>query len=123
MLRQNIGKDGHMTGRKPRGTYGGRNEVRRIAKQIAVEIEDVWPGSHVTVDLDTVDDEDAYLWITPADSTFSEKVAFTALELVNSLGAQHGFWMVPRVLNDNAAVDPTHRLRIRTQTEQKATTT
>ena len=108
-----------MSGRKPRGTYGDRNEIRRIAQQIADEIADVWPGSQVSVDLDTVDDEDAYLWITPADPAFSQKVAFTALELVNSLAARCGFWLVPRVLNDRAAANPTHRLRIRAQAEQK----
>jgi hypothetical protein len=50
-------------------------------------------------------------------------VAFTALEFVNSLGARYGFWMVPRVLNDNAVSDSTHRLRIRAQAGQKATST
>ena len=108
-----------MIRRKPRGTFRERSEARRIAQQIAREIEGVWPGSHVTVDVDTVEDEDAYLWITPSDPSFSEKVALTALELVNSLGVRHGFWMVPRILNDNATVKGTHRLRIRTRTDQK----
>lgn len=101
-----------MTRKRPRGTYGGRNEVRQIAQRIAGELTSTWPGSRVTVDLDRVDEEDAYLWIAPADPTSSEKMAFMALELVNSLAARHGFWIVPRILNGDAAWDATPRLRV-----------
>ncbi len=101
-----------MTQTRPRGTYGGRNEVRQIAQRIAGELTGAWPGSKVTVDLDRVDDEDAYLWITPAEPASSEKMAFMALELVNSLAARYGFWIVPRILNGDSAWDATPRLRI-----------
>ena len=104
-----------MTQKRPRGTYGGRNEVRQIAQRIASELTGTWPGSRVTVDLDRVDEEDAYLWITPADPGSSEKMAFMALELVNSLAARYGFWIVPRILNGDAAWDATPRLRVSTR--------
>ena len=104
-----------MTQKRPRGTYGGRNEVRQIAQRIAGELTSTWPGSRVTVDLDRVDEEDAYLWISPTDPAFSEKMAFMALELVNSLAARYGFWIVPRILNGDAASDATPRLRVPTR--------
>ena len=110
-----------MSGRRPRGTYGNRNEIRRIAQRIADEIADMWPGSKIDVDIDTVDDEDAFLWITPSEPSYSNRVALTALERVNSLGARCGFWVVPRVLNDHGTGEPAHRLRLRADAEQKAT--
>ena len=110
-----------MSGRRPRGTYANRNEIRCAAQQIADEIVDLWPGSRIDVDLDTVDDEDAFLWITPSESSASDRVALTALERVNSLGARNGFWVVPRVLNDNGSGEAAHRLRLRAEAERKPT--
>lgn len=104
---------------QPRSTYNDRQGIRRVAQEIADEIVSRWPGVEVVVDLDTVENEDAYLWITPAEPALREKVALSALELVNSIGARLGFWVVPRVLNDNADVEKGHRLRIRPDSETK----
>ena len=101
-----------MIGKRLRGTYGSRNEVRQIAQRIAGELIGAWPGARVTVDLDRVDEEDAYPWIAPADPASSEKMAFMALELVNSLAARYGLWIVPRILNGDSAWDTTPRLRV-----------
>ena len=108
-------KDSRVTGKRLRGTYGSRNEVRQIAQRIAGELIGAWPGARVTVDLDRVDEEDAYLWIAPADPASSEKMAFMALELVNSLAARYGLWIVPRILNGDSAWDTTPRLRVPTR--------
>ena len=96
-----------------RSGYRSRQNIRRVAQEIVSELTSRWPGTSVTVDLDGVDGEDAFLWISPTDVDNRDDVALTALELVNSLGARMGFWIVPRVLHQ--AVDSgetSHRLRL-----------
>ena len=108
-----------MEDKTPRGAYRSRQNVRRIAQEIVVELTTQWPGTSVTVDLDGVDGEDAFLWISPGDSDSRDRVALTALKLVNSLGARMGFWIVPRVLNQSEEKEETsHRLRLVRSEEQ-----
>lgn len=95
-----------------RGIYRRRQDVRRIARELVDELTNHWPGTSVTIDLDGVDEEDAFLWISPVDPESRDQVALTALELVNRHGARMGLWIVPRVLNhDGNKDDISHRLR------------
>ena len=97
----------------PRGAYHGRQNVRQVAQDIVDEIVAQWPGTTVAIDLDGAEEEDAYLWISADEPTNRDRVALTALELANALGARMGYWIVPRVLN--RAVDDeesAHRLRL-----------
>ncbi len=87
-----------MEEKAPRSVYRNRQNIRRVAREIVSELEDHYPGTAVTIDLDSVDGEDAYLWIGPVDPECRDRVALTALELVNSLGARMGLWIVPHVL-------------------------
>ena len=119
-MTQLIGKIDEESRRRPRGTYRGRQGVRLISQEIADEIEARWRGARVSVDLDTVEEEDAFLWITPPNPALRDRVALTALELVNSMAARVGFWVVPRVLNDVQSADESHRLRIRNAANPEA---
>ena len=96
-----------------RNVYRSRQNIRRVAHEIVTELTEQWPGTSVTVDLDGVDGEDAFLWISPTDPDSRDRVALTALELVNSLGARMGLWIVPRVLNQaKEKEESSHRLRL-----------
>lgn len=102
-----------MEDKAPRSVYRSRQNIRRVAQEIVAEITGQWPGTSVTVDLDGVDGEDAYLWISPVDPESRDQVALTALELVNSHGVRMGMWIVPRVLNHTEDKDESsHRLRL-----------
>ena len=101
-----------MKEKAPRSVYRSRQNIRRIAQELVDELTDYWPGTSVTVDLDGVDEEDAFLWISPVDPESRDQVALTALELVNMHGARMGLWIVPRVLNHDENKDEfSHRLR------------
>lgn len=102
-----------MEDQAPRALYRSRQNVRRVAQDIVAEITLHWPGTTVHIDLDGVDGEDAFLWIRHSDPKASDRVALTALELVNSLGASMGLWIVPRMVNEAVEVDESpHRLRL-----------
>jgi hypothetical protein len=108
-----------MKDKAPRSVYRSRQNIWRVAREIVVELKDQWPGTAVTVDLDGVDGEDAYLWISPADHENRDRVALTALELVNSHCARMGLWIVPRVLNQAEEKDESsHRLRLERSEER-----
>ena len=109
-----------MKDKAPRSVYRSRQNIWRVAREIVVELKDQWPGTGVTVDLDGVDGEDAYLWISPVDPEIRDRVALTALELVNShCCARMGLWIVPRVLNQAEEKDESsHRLRLVRSEEQ-----
>ena len=99
--------------RNPRSAYRSRQDIRRVAQDIVDELVGRWPGTTVAIDVDGVDDEDAYLWISADEPANRDRVALTALELVNTFGARMGFWIVPRVLNRSAEKgESSHRLRL-----------
>ncbi len=102
-----------------RSVYRSRQVIRRVALEIVAKLKDDWPGTAVTVDLDGVDGEDAYLWINPVDHGIRDQVELTAMELVNSLGERKGLWIVPRVLNQaEDKGESSHRLRLVRSEEQ-----
>lgn len=119
MAREKVDELQALRRKQPRNTYNDRQAIKAVAQEIADAIVDRWPGVEVRVDLDTVDDEDAYLWITTTEPAVRDKLALTALELVNSIGARMGFWVVPRVLNDSPAAERGHRLRIRSEPDAR----
>ena len=96
-----------------RGAYRGRQNVRQVAQDIVDELVAQWPGTTVAIDLDGAEEEDAYLWISADEPTNRDRVALTALELANALGARMGYWIVPRVLNRaEEKNESAHRLRL-----------
>ena len=108
-----------MEDKTPRGDYRGRQNIRQVSQDIVDEIVAQWPGTTVAVDLDGTDEEDAYLWISVNKPENRDRVALTALELVNAFGARMGFWIVPRVLNwTEGREESAHRLRLVRPDEQ-----
>jgi hypothetical protein len=108
-----------MEDKTPRGAYRGRQNVRQVAQDIVDELVTQWPGTTVAIDLDGTDEEDAYLWISANEPANRDRVALTALELVNAFGARMGFWIVPRVLNRaEDKEESAHRLRLVRPDEQ-----
>lgn len=102
-----------MEDQAPRAVYRSRQNVRRVAQDIVAEIIMHWPGTTVNIDLDGVDGEDAFLWIRHPEPEMADRVALTALELVNSLGASMGLWIVPRMVSQAVESDESpHRLRL-----------
>ena len=96
-----------------RGAYRGRQNVRQVAQDIVDELVAQWPGTTVAIDLDGAEEEDAYLWISVDEPVNRDRVALTALELVNALAARMGYWIVPRVLNRaEEKNESAHRLRL-----------
>jgi hypothetical protein len=102
-----------MGDKTPRGAYRSRQNIRHVAQDIVDELVAQWPGTTVAIDLDGTDEEDAYLWISADEPMNRDRVALTALELVNTFGARMGFWIVPRVLNRaEEKEESAHRLRL-----------
>lgn len=98
-------------GGSSRGVKGGssfkkRQLVRQVAQEIDAHLKSYWSGVRTSVDIDSCDEEDAFLWISLDTTDVRDAVIITALELSNKIGARHGLWIVPRVLNDRGRFVP-----------------
>lgn len=91
---------GASRGVKDGSSFKKRQLVRQVAQEIDAHLKSYWSGVRTSVDIDTCDEEDAFLWISLDTTDFRDAVTITALELSNKIGARHGLWIVPRVLND-----------------------
>ncbi len=77
-----------------------RQVVRRVAQEIGAHLKSYWSNVRTSVDIDSCEEEDAFLWISLDGTEFRDSVIITALELSNKIAARHGLWIVPRVLNE-----------------------
>lgn len=94
-------------------SYQRRRCARGNAMRMARNIEAEYPDLRVIVDMETVDGEDAYVWIeVPRGSRPSGLSEY--IDRVSRLyGRRTGYWIVPRITSTNVESSSEFRLRPR----------
>ena len=97
----------------PPVTPKSRQEIRRAAIQMAASISTSYPGLRIDVDLDTVDGEDAFVWVYIAAGTRPPGLSETVEKAARRQARTTNFWIVPRIVSPSYRSDPVFRLRPR----------
>lgn len=94
-------------------SYERRRRARNSAMRMARTIRAEFPDLRVTVDVESVDDEDAYVWIElPPDARPGEMPEYIG-HVARLYSRRTGFWIVPRIVSAPTAATPGFRLRSR----------
>ena len=97
----------------PDGAHKSRSDVRAAAIQMASSISAAFPDLRVAVDLQTVDGEDAFVWISLPSSVRPVGLAELLEKVSRRQNRTTGFWIVPRIVSSSFRTDPVFRLRPR----------
>ena len=90
-----------------------RQDIRRAALRLASAIQAKVPDAHLVIDTDTVDGEDAFVWVQLPRGTRSANVGVAVERLSRRIGLTTGFWIVPRIVSAEFESGPVVRLRPR----------
>ena len=74
-------------------------------------IEAEYPDLCVTIDVDSVDGEDAFVWIEVLRGLRPAGLAAFVDRLARQCARRTGFWIVPRIVS--ASVEPKPEIRLR----------
>jgi hypothetical protein len=94
-------------------SYQRRRRARGSAMRMARTIEAEYPDLRVTVDMETVDGEDAYVWIEVSRGARTSGLSEYIDQVARSYGRRTGYWIVPRITSTNVESSPEFRLRPR----------
>ncbi len=90
-----------------------RQDIRRAALRLANAIQAKAPDARLAIDTDTVDGEDAFVWVEMPRGVRSATLSAVAERLSRSIGSTTGFWIVPRIISAEFDSGPVFRLRPR----------
>ena len=96
-----------------RPSYSARRDIRRVALCVAGAISAAYPELRVDIDLDTVDGEDAFVWIHIPRGVRPAGLETLVRRLVRRQARTHGRWIVPRIVSSEFDSGPVFRLRPR----------
>ena len=96
-----------------RVSYQRRQRVRDSAMRMVRTIGAKYPELRVTIDVETVDGEDAYVWIAALNGLRPVGLPLFIDRLARQCARQTGFWIVPRLVSASVESKPEIRLRPR----------
>ncbi len=79
-------------------SLGVRRLIRTVALRLAAEVSASYPRLQVTVDMESVDGEDAFVWIeTPTGARPAGLEGFVD-RIARRYARATGYWIVPRIV-------------------------
>ena len=96
-----------------RMSYQRRQRVRDTSMSMARTIGAKFPDLRVTIDVETVDGEDAFVWIEVIRGARPEGLPAFIDRLARQCARRTGFWIVPRIVSASVGSQPELRLRPR----------
>ncbi|MDE2991871.1 MAG: hypothetical protein OXU21_12555 [Chloroflexota bacterium] len=85
-------------------------------------IEAEYPDLRVTIDVDSVDGEDAFVWIEVLRGLRPASLAAFVDRLARQCASRTGFWIVPRIISTSVEPKPEIRLRPRVSSARPSVT-
>ncbi len=97
----------------PHASYQRRRRARGSAMRMARTIGAEYPELRVTIDMETVDGEDAYVWVEVPRGSRPGGLAEYIDQVSRLYGRRTGYWIVPRIVSTSVDSSPEFRLRPR----------
>ncbi|MCY3784813.1 MAG: hypothetical protein OXG79_13680 [Chloroflexi bacterium] len=94
-------------------SYQRRQRVRDTAMSMANTIGAKYSDLRVTIDMESVDGEDAFVWIEVLRGLRPAELPTFIDRLARQCARRTGFWIVPRIVSTSVESQPELRLRPR----------
>ena len=98
--------------RTDRQSLATRQDIRRTALRLANAIQVKDPDALLAIDTDTVDGEDAFVWVQVQHGVRSGTLCAVAERLSRRIRLTTGFWIVPRIVTAKFDTEPRLRPRL-----------
>lgn len=90
-----------------------RHDIRRTALRLANAIQAKLPDARLVIDTDTVEGEDAFVWVEVARGARAKTLSVVVERMSRRIRLTTGFWIVPRIISAEFDSGPVFRLRPR----------